>query len=56
MTPDDLELRINRNAVAIDRLNERIEWIQRKIEWRRRRIRELGKERTEKLNFTLNLK
>jgi hypothetical protein len=53
MTPQQLDGKINRTLAAIQRLDQRIEWLLKKIEYRRRRIRELSKLRSEELNMKL---
>ena len=55
MTPKQLDEKIDRTVAAIERLNQRIEWLLKKIEYRRRRIRELSKLRSEALTMKLTI-
>ena len=56
MNAEELETKIVKTEAAIARLDDRINWILRKIDYRKRRLRELGKKRTEVLNFLLDLR
>lgn len=55
MNAKDLQSRIDKTRAAIDRLSDRIEWLEMKVDYRRRRIRELGRLLSDELNFRLPL-